>query len=58
MQSQPLSVFVLISRVLIKLTVLGAFFFPLNGALQAANDPRQLDIRVQVNGLERLVPKI
>ena len=50
MQSQPLSVFVLISRVLIKLTVLGAFLFPLNGALQAANDLRQLDIRVQVNG--------
>ena len=40
----------LISRVLIKLTVLGAFFFSLNGALQAANDPRPLDIRVQVNG--------
>ena len=40
----------LMSRLLIKLTVLGAFFFPLSGALQAANNPRQLDIRVQVNG--------
>jgi hypothetical protein len=38
------------SRLLIKLTVLGAFFFPLSGALRGANNPRQLDIRVQVNG--------
>ena len=40
----------LISRILIKLTVLGASLFPLNNRLQAANDPRPLDIRVQVNG--------
>jgi hypothetical protein len=38
------------SRLLIKLAVLGAFFFPLSGALRGANNPRQLDIRVQVNG--------
>ena len=49
-QLQSLCTFMLMSRLLIKLTVLGAFFFPLSGALQAANNPRQLDIRVQVNG--------
>lgn len=40
----------LMSRSLIILTVLGAFFFPLSGALQAANNPRQRDIRVQNQG--------
>jgi hypothetical protein len=38
------------SRLLIRSTVLGAFFFPLSGALRGANNPKQLDIRVQVNG--------
>jgi hypothetical protein len=49
-QLQSLCTFMLMSRLLIKLTVLGAFFFPLSGTLQSANNPRQLDIRVQVNG--------
>ena len=39
-----------LSRLLIELMVLAAFFFPLSGALQATNNPRQLDIRVRANG--------
>jgi hypothetical protein len=49
-QSQSLSAFMLIARVMVKLTVLGAFFLPANAALQAAENPKPLDIRVQANG--------
>jgi len=49
-QSQSVFAFLLMCRELIKLTVLGAFSLAPNGALQAEDNPRPLDIRVQANG--------
>jgi len=49
-QSQSASAFMPPSRVLIKLTALSAFFFPLNCALQASDNSKPIDIHVQANG--------